>query len=88
MSQPGGVLVIVGMMAGLGGMFSVMLGNLVIVGPPIPCLIISLIAGIIATALGAAAWTRNKAAKGVVAFGIMDIVVAIVIGLMWATAFG
>lgn len=90
MKAPGGALLIVGMVFALGGMISVMVGNLVFTASaPVPCLIISFISGIIASALAGAAWAKgNKGAKGILAWGIIDIVTAVVIGLMWATAFG
>jgi hypothetical protein len=71
-------------------MVSIMIGNLVFTGSaPVPCLIIAFIFGIIGTALGAAGWARgNKGGKMVIVYSIVWVLAAIVIGLMWASAFG
>jgi hypothetical protein len=78
------------MLFAIGSMVSVLLGNLTgASGPPIPCLIGGLIFGIIGCAFGAAAWAKgNKAGKGAVAMSVAFMVASIVIGLMWASAFG
>jgi hypothetical protein len=89
MKQPGGALVIVGMIFGMGSMISVLIGNVAFTGPPVPCLISGFISGIIGTALGAAAWAKgNKGGKGVVGISLAFTIAAVVIGLMWASVFG
>ncbi len=87
MKQPGGILALVGFICGLGAMVSVLIGNLVFTASaPIPCLIVGLIAGIIGTALGVAAWAKgNKGAKGIAIFSVVWAVASVIIGLMWAT---
>jgi len=88
--QPGGILAVVGMLFAIGSMVSVMLANLTgASGPPAECLAGGLIFGIIGCAFGAAAWAKgNKAGKGAVAMSVAFMVTSIVIGLMWASAFG
>jgi hypothetical protein len=88
-NQPGGTLVIVGFMAALVAMVSIMLGNVIFTGSaPVPCLMIALISGILGTALGAAGWARgNKGGKMVIVYSIIWVLASIVIGLMWAGAF-
>jgi hypothetical protein len=88
--QPGGILAAVGMLFAIGSMVSVMLANLTgSGGPPPECLAGGLIFGIIGCAFGAAAWAKgNKAGKGAVAMSVAFMVASIVIGLMWASAFG
>jgi hypothetical protein len=89
MKQPGGALVIVGMIFGMGSMISVLIGNVAFTGPPVPCLISGFISGIIGTALGAAAWAKgNKGGKGVVGISLAFTIAAVIIGLMWASVFG
>jgi len=82
-------LVIIGFLAALAAMVSIMLGNVIFpASAPVPCLVIAFLAGIIGTGLGAAGWASgNKGGKMVIVYSIIWVLAAIAIALMWAGAF-